>query len=150
MWIWICPLMLTQKQTRLDLVNAHGTSIEIFARQCARILGLTVAATARRRRHHSCCRCGKWLHLHVQLLHTHTHAHAVADWKLRTLCISHLLMHGLLTNWGAFTMLCSSGFIHTSHSRLPSSRPTAAAGNGGPSAAVACCVAHFPAALSRT
>lgn len=46
-----------------------------------------------------------------------------------------------LTLCGLFTLL----------SRSPSSHPTAAAGNSLPSAAaVACCVAHFPAAPPHT
>lgn len=147
------PDVLTQKEARLDFVNAHGSSVEVFARQCARILGLAVAA-ARRRDHRCWWRCGKWLHVHVQLLHTQTdiHTHTQRD-RNCALYVFRICCSMVTISWGASALLCFAlCALFTLLSRSPSSRPTSAAGNGLPSAAatVACCVAHFPAAPSHT
>lgn len=149
------PDVLTQKETRLDFINAHGSSVKVFPRQCARILRLAAAA-ARWRDHRCCRRCGKWLHVYVQLLHTptdtNTHVQRQRDTGCGRLKTAHFMFFAFVAAWSqlievrplCFT-LCG---LFTLLSRSPSSRPTAAAGNGLPSAAaaVACCVAHFPAA----
>lgn len=99
------PDVLTQKEARLDFVNAHGSSVEVFARQCARILGLAVAA-ARRRDHRCWWRCGKWLHVHVQLLHTQTDIHTHRETET-----AHFMFFGFVAAWSQLVevrLLCSA------------------------------------------